>query len=135
MVHFYLKHWKKGILTIITKDNTNQNSKSTTATRHFHGTSLYIFQFPTEKNTGIAVKSGDLENSSNQSSLKIDAHPSSYTCVKNSLTPLQACSMPSTLLPIPFPTIPNSNYWNGISDEITWLKTASTTNVWTAWAW
>ena len=60
MVHFYLKHWKKGILTIIAKDNINQNSKLTTATRHYHGT--YISQFPTEENSDIAVKYGDLEN-------------------------------------------------------------------------
>ena len=92
---------------IITKDNINQNSKSTTATRHYHGASLSIFQFPTGENTGVAVKSGDLENSCNQSSLKIDAHPSSYTCVKNSLTPLETCSMPSTLPPTPFLTTPS----------------------------
>ena len=32
---------RKDILTIISKDNTDQNSKSTTAVRHWHGT--YIF--------------------------------------------------------------------------------------------
>ena len=34
----------------------------------------------------------------------------------------------------PFPTTPDSNYRNGISEEVAWLKTASTT-IWTAWAW
>ena len=33
---------RKGALTIIAKDNINQNPKSTTATRHYHGTSLSI---------------------------------------------------------------------------------------------
>ena len=33
----------------------------------------------------------------------------------------------------PFPTTPDSNYRNGISEEVAWLKTASQT-VWTAWA-
>ena len=37
----------KGILTIIAKCNIDKNSKSTTATRHYHGISLSIFQFPT----------------------------------------------------------------------------------------
>ena len=126
---------KKGILTIIAKDIINQNSKSTTATRHHHVTSLSIFQFQTEENPGVAVEYGDLENSSNRWSLKINALPSSYTCVKNFLTPLQTLTTPSTLLPTPFPTTPGSNYRNRISDEVAWLKTANTTNVWTAWAW
>ena len=94
---------------IITKGNSNQNSKSTTATRDYHGT-LSIFLFPTGENTGVAVKCGDLENSSNQSSLKINAHPSSYACIKNSPMPLQTCSMPSTLPPTPFLATPTSSY-------------------------
>ena len=125
---------RKGILRIIAKDNIDQNSKSTTATRHYRGTSLSIFQFPTEENPGIAVEYGDLENSSNQLSLKINALPSSYICVKNFLTPLQTLTMPSKLPPTPFLTTPDSNCRNAISDEVTWLKTANTTNVWTAWA-
>ena len=76
---------RKGILTIITNDNINQNSVSTTATRHYQGTSLTIFQFPTEENPGIPVEYGDLENPSNLSFLKIDAIPSSYSCIKTSL--------------------------------------------------
>ena len=47
---------RKGALTITAKDNINQNPKSTTATRHYHGTSLSIFQFPIEQNSGIAIK-------------------------------------------------------------------------------
>ena len=125
---------RKGILTIIAKDNIDQTSKSATATRHYHGTSLSIFQFPTEENPARAVAYGDLENSSNQSCLKIDALPSSYIYVKNFLTPLQTLTMPSKLPPTPFPTTPESNYRNRISDEVEWLKTAYTTNIWTAWA-
>ena len=124
---------RKGILTIIAKDNIDKNSKSTTSTRHYHGTS-FIFQFPTEENPCIAVEYGDLENSSNRSSSKVDPLPSSYICVKNFLTPLQTLTMPSKLPLTPFPTTPDSSYRNGISDEVAWLKTAKTTNVWTAWA-
>ena len=124
---------RKGIFTTITKGNIDQNSKSTTATRHYHGTSS-IFRFSTEENPGIVVDYGDLEHSSNQSSLKIDACPSSYTCVKNFLTPLETLTMPSKLPPTPFPTTPDSNYRKGISDEVTWLKKANTTDICTAWA-
>ena len=69
---FLLRTLRKGILKIISKDNIDQNSKSTTATRHWHGTS--IFQFPTEENPGIAIEHGDLENSSNRSSYKCLLH-------------------------------------------------------------
>ena len=127
---FLRRTLREGILTIIAKDNIDKNSKSTTSTRHYHGTSLFIFQFPTEENPSIAVEHGDLENSSNRSSSKVDPLPSSYICVKNFLTPLQTLTMPSKLPLTPFP----SSYRNGISDEVAWLKAAKTTNVWTAWA-
>ena len=125
---------RKGILAIIAKDHIDKNSKSTTATRHYYGISLSIFQFRTEENPGIAVEYGDLENSSNRSSMEIDALPSSYICVKNFLTPLQTLTISSKLPSTPFPTTPDSNYRNGIWDEVAWLKTANTTNVWTALA-
>ena len=48
---------------------------------------------------------------------------------------MQTLTTPSPLPPTPFPTTPGSNYRNRISDEVAWLKTANTTNVWTAWAW
>ena len=115
---FLSRTLRKGILTIIAKDNIDQNSKSTTAAKHYLGTSLSIFQFPTEENPGIPVEYGDLENSSSRSSLKTDALPSSYIYVKNSLTPLQTLTMPSKLPATPFPTTPDSNYRNGISDEV-----------------
>ena len=120
---------KKSVLTIIAKDNIDENSNSATATRHYHGTSLSIFQFPIKNNPGIAVKYEDLEHSFNRLSLKIDALPSSYTCVKNFLTPLQTPTMPSKMPPTPFPTTPDSNYRNGISDEVTSFKTANTTSL------
>ena len=42
--------------------------------------------------------------------------------------------MPSKLPPTPFPTTPDSNYRNRISDEVAWLTTANTTNAWSEWA-
>ena len=132
---FLPQTWRKGILKIISKDNINQNANLTAATRHYHGTSLSIFQFPAEENPDIAVEVGDLENSSNQPSLKIDALPSSYTCVKNALNPLQTLTIPSKLPPTPFLNTLDSIYRKETSDEVTWHKAASITNAWTAWAW
>ena len=82
----------------------------------------------------MTVENGDLENSSNRSSLKIDALPSSYICVRNFLIPLQTLTMPSKLPLTPFPITPDSNYRNAISEKVAWLKAANTTNVWTVWA-
>ena len=82
-----------------------------------------------------AVEVGDLENSSNRPSSKIDALPSSYTCVKNALTPLQTLTIPSKFPPTPFLNTLDSIYRNETSDEVTWHKEASRTNAWTAWAW
>ena len=42
--------------------------------------------------------------------------------------------MSSKLPSTPFPTTPDSNYRNRISEVVTWFKTGNTTNVWTAWA-
>ena len=110
---FLFRTLRKGILAIIAKDHIDKNSKSTTATRHYYGIPLSIFQFPTEENPGIAVEYGDLENSSNRSSMEIDALPS-YICVKNFLTALQTLTISSKLPFTPFPTTPDSNYRNGI---------------------
>ena len=67
----------------------------TEATRHYHGTSLSIFQLLIEESHAIVVKYGDLEHPLNQSPLKVDALPSSYAYVKKFLTPLQTLTMPS----------------------------------------
>ena len=37
---------KENIFTIIAKDNIDHDARSTTATKHYHRTSFYVFQFP-----------------------------------------------------------------------------------------
>ena len=123
---------RKGILTIVAIDNIDQNSKSTTATKHYHGTSLSIFQFPTEENPGVAVDYENLEQPSKHSSLKVDALPSSFTYVKNFLVSFQTLKPPK-LPPTPFPTTPDNNYRTGVSSEVKWLATANTSDVYTSW--
>ena len=44
---------RKGIFTVFVDDNMDQNSSSSTATMHFHGTSVSMFQFPIADVPGI----------------------------------------------------------------------------------
>ena len=41
---------KKDIFTMIAKDNVDFNAKSSTASKHFHGTSMSVLQFPSFEN-------------------------------------------------------------------------------------
>ena len=106
---------KNGILTIIAKDNMDQNSKSTTI--YFPVSNRrepwYSSRVWSSRKLGWSVEY--------RSSLKIDALPSSYICVKIFRTPLQTLTLPSKLPPTPFPTTPDSDYRNGISDELAWV--------------
>ena len=43
---FIPRNLKKNIFIIIAKDNIDLNTRSTTATKHCHGTSFSVFQFP-----------------------------------------------------------------------------------------
>ena len=111
---FLFGTYTEGILTVIAKDNIDQNSKSTFATRHYHRTSLIYFSVFNRSKPCFAVEYGDPKHSSNRPSLKIDALPSTYTCVINFLTLLQTLTTFSKLSPTPFPTSRDFNYRNGI---------------------
>ena len=71
---------KKDIFTIIAKDNIDHNARATTATKHYHGTSFSVFQFPFVAFPGNMISFPDelpttmkLSNSE-----KVDSLPSSY---------------------------------------------------------
>lgn len=53
---FCPRNLKKGIFTMGAYDNIDHNPSSTTAKESFHGTSMSIFQTPTESNLGVARK-------------------------------------------------------------------------------
>ena len=46
---------KKGVFTVTAKDNVDSNASSSTATRHYHGASMTIMQYPTSDNEGSEV--------------------------------------------------------------------------------
>ena len=47
---FCPKTLKTGVFTIIAKDNIDHNARSTTATKHYHGTRMTAMQFIAEDN-------------------------------------------------------------------------------------
>ena len=46
---------KRGVFTMVVKDNVDHNATSNTATKHFHGTSVTIMQTPTPGKTGANI--------------------------------------------------------------------------------
>ena len=43
---------RKDIFTVVAKDNINFNATSSTAAKHFHGTSITVMQFPSHDYIG-----------------------------------------------------------------------------------
>ena len=72
----------QGIFTVIAKDNIDLNASSTTASNHYHGTSMSILQFPTNEVTGVQNEYS-FEMTEDCESLKIDKLPDTYTHVEN----------------------------------------------------
>ena len=87
---FIPRNLLKNVFTIFAKDNIDSNARSTTATKHYHGTSLSIFQFPTTDNPGEKIEYDlDLQNEGNQTnSKKIEKLPESFTLIKHFLSPI-----------------------------------------------
>ena len=80
---------KKNIFTIIAKDNIDYNARSTTATKHYHGTSFSIFQFPSVVFQGDMISYPDeLPTTTKLSNAKkVDSLPSLYTEIRRFLSP------------------------------------------------
>ena len=72
---------KKGLFTILAKDNIDKNATPTLAKSHYHGTSISILQFPTSSNNGAdlpSTESPEILSSSN----KLAPLPKQYSYVK-----------------------------------------------------
>ena len=72
---------KKNIFTIITKDNIDHNARSATATKHYHGASFSVFQFPSVAFPGDMISYPDEIRTTIKSSnsKNVDSLPSSNT--------------------------------------------------------
>ena len=68
---------RKGLFTVIAKDNIDVNSKSTKVSTHFHGISMTIMQFLSETNHGSTIEDV-LYDLSKKSTRKLKL-PESYT--------------------------------------------------------
>ena len=71
---------RKGLFTVIAKDNVDVNSKSTKVSSHFHGISMTIMQFLSEKNHGSTIEE-TLYDLSKKSTRKLKM-PDSYSNFK-----------------------------------------------------
>ena len=72
---------RKGLFTILAKDNIDKNAKSTFAKSHYHGTSISILQFATSSYQGTdlpSVASPETLSASN----RLSPLPKEYSCVK-----------------------------------------------------
>ena len=59
---FVPNHLRKGIFTVLVKDNIDINAMSTFVTGHYHGTSLSFLQFPTHENQGYPLPDLQIEH-------------------------------------------------------------------------
>ena len=72
---------KKNIFTIIAKDNINHNARSATVSKHYHGASFSVFQFPSVAFPGDMIFYPDEIRTTIKSSnsKNVDSFPSSNT--------------------------------------------------------
>ena len=114
---------KKGIFSVIAKDNIDKNTRSTMITSHYHGTSLSVFQYPTKDNPGIVRDHSFIDHYSK----KLDGLPKEYIDVG----PLPRSHMGSDLY-APLCTMNLPSYFEFLPDlkmtmelELEWLESVS----------
>ena len=77
---FIPKHAYKNVFTVLAKDNIDLNASSTTATNHYHGTSMTMLHFPTINAPGELYASNFKEQvQTRYDTLKINSIPESYS--------------------------------------------------------
>ena len=128
---------KENIFTNIAKDNIDHNTRSTAATKHYHGTSFSVFQFSSVAFPGDMISYPDeLPTTTKLSnSKKVDKLPSSYTEIRRFLLP----STSLTFSTAPIPVLPNFEsvvHQQGVKEEYEWLESAydNETSYWVPWA-
>ena len=70
---------KRKVFSIIAKDNIDHNARSTTATKHYHGTSMTVMQFLSEDNRGETQSRIEKIEEESSHSKKVLQIPPSYT--------------------------------------------------------
>ena len=116
---------RKGIFSVMAKDNIDLNATSTMITSHYHGTSLSVFQFPAEGKLGICRDNS--YNDDTHLSKKLEGLPREYTNV----CPLPRSGMGSEIY-APLCTMNLPSYFETLSSlelslnlEFEWLECVS----------
>ena len=77
---------RKSVFTVVAKDNTDFSATSSTAVKHFHGTSMTVMQFPVSDNLSNSITLQECVQSNNEksknNSKKVLKIPESYKTVK-----------------------------------------------------
>ena len=118
---FVLRSASRGIFTVIAKDNIDLNSRSYTATSHYHGTSVSLIQFSGE------VKGTEYELSFPMDekimSFKISPLPEKYAKVNTYISDIPEYYAPKNNGPIP--TLDLSILEIAVQHEFSWLHSTS----------
>ena len=69
---------KKNVFTMMAKDNCDLNAASSTATMHYHGTSITVMQCPNESDTSENITEPIIPIPANSRTKKVVSLPSSY---------------------------------------------------------
>ena len=116
---FLPKVLKKGLPTIVPKDNLDLNSSFNTASRKYHVT-MSVLQFPSLSNPGVAQEFSDETVTHNTTSMKVETQSSLYTYVKRLLSANKDLfvnsSLEKTLQPV------REEYKKAVAEEQEWLQ-------------
>ena len=132
---FIPSNLRKNIFTIIAKDNIDHNARSTTATKHYHGTSFSVFQFPSIDRPGDLIIDENDSVMAKSKSKKIPHLPSSYTEIRRFLSPTKVLSIEGAPVLVS-PDFDDSIHQLGMNEEYDWLENAHdpTLSFWIPWA-
>ena len=79
---FFPNTLKKGLLTVVMKDNIDMNARSTFIKSHYHGETLSVVQFPTIENPGINLENGTQNRQNKKNSKILSRLPAEYINIK-----------------------------------------------------
>ena len=126
---------KRNVFTIIAKDNIDHNARSTTATKHYHVTSMTAMQFLSNENMGETQNPPTYDKKQNMNcSKKVLQIPASYTQPETFYLKKSKFYAPVCTVNIPGEYLDNKIYNQGIDEEFIWLNSLSLQIEYTSWA-
>ena len=125
---------RKGLFTIIAKDNIDHNASSSTAVKHYHGTSMTVMQSLTDESAGEQQTFLSNIDFSNQQSKTSDLKmPSSYIQVLPHYFKKEKLYGPLCTIDMSMYG-DNTIYLEGILEETAWLEKVSSSSVFDSWS-